>query len=63
MLTLTRQAGDSVIIGHNIRVLVKRIDGNRVIIGVDAPKDTKVLRNELAVRLDVEAAADNHTGA
>lgn len=47
MLTLTRRVGETLVIGKNIRVVVLEVHGNQVRIGVDAPEDIKVLREEL----------------
>lgn len=47
MLVLTRKKLESLMIGDNIKVTVARIEGNRVTIGIDAPPELKVLREEL----------------
>lgn len=57
MLLLTRRAGETIIIGDNIRVLVQAINGNQVRIGVEAPRDLRVDRAEVRVRIDAENAA------
>jgi carbon storage regulator len=46
MLTLTREIEESIIIGDNIKLTIKGIKGNQVSIGVDAPKDVRVIRPE-----------------
>ena len=48
MLVLSRKAGEKVVIGDNITVQVVRVKGNRVTIGIVAPADVPVLRNELS---------------
>lgn len=47
MLVLTRQPGESILIGGGIVVKVIAIDGGRVRLGIDAPEDVKILREEL----------------
>ncbi len=47
MLVLSRQAGERIKIGDNITVVVSRIAGNRVMLGVEAPRDVHIVRGEL----------------
>ena len=47
MLILSRKVGERIVIGDNITVVINRISGNRVSIGVDAPNDVKIIRGEL----------------
>ena len=47
MLVLTRKAGEELVIGDNIKVVVNRISGNRVTIGVSAPEEVRIVRGEL----------------
>jgi len=47
MLILTRKVREAVLIGHNIKVVIDSVDGQRVRIGIEAPKDVKILREEL----------------
>ena len=47
MLVLTRKAGERLVINDNITVIVHRIAGNRVTIGVEAPNDVRIVRGEL----------------
>lgn len=47
MLILTRKPGEQLIIGDNITVEVLGVKGNQVRIGIDAPKDINIVRNEL----------------
>jgi carbon storage regulator len=47
MLILTRRAGESIKIGDCISVKVLRIDGGQIKIGIDAPKDVSVHREEI----------------
>ncbi|RCS42160.1 carbon storage regulator [Bremerella cremea] len=57
MLVLSRKVGDSIKIGDNIEIVINRISGNRVTIGVEAPKDVRILRGEVEVELDDDSVA------
>lgn len=47
MLVLSRKVGEKLQIGDGITVIVTRIAGNRVTLGVTAPKDVRIVRSEL----------------
>jgi len=47
MLVLSRKLNETILIGDNIRVTLLGIAGDKIKIGVDAPKDVKVFREEL----------------
>lgn len=47
MLVLTRREGEVLLIGNNVAVTVLGIKGNQVRIGIDAPRDVNVAREEL----------------
>lgn len=47
MLVLTRKVGEGIIIGDDIRVTVVEMKGGGVRIGIDAPKTTKIHRQEV----------------
>ncbi len=52
MLILTRKVGESVLIGDGIKVSVLAVKGNQVRVGIDAPKDISVHREEVRERLE-----------
>ena len=54
MLKLTRKFGESLIIGDNIKVTVLSIRNNQVSIGVKAPKQVSVHREEIYKRIQNE---------
>ncbi|MGI5907506.1 MAG: carbon storage regulator CsrA [Christensenellales bacterium] len=47
MLVLTRKVDEAILIGDDIRICVLGVDGDRVSIGVDAPRSMRIFRNEL----------------
>ena len=56
MLVLTRRVNERILIGDNIIVTVLEAHGDQVRIGIDAPRDIKVFREEVVLR-DREAGA------
>ena len=57
MLILTRRAGETVMIGSDISITVLGVKGNQVRIGINAPKDVAVHREEIYERIQSEKAA------
>jgi carbon storage regulator len=47
MLVLTRKVNQSISLGDNVRVTVLSVDGDRVSVGVDAPREVRIFRSEL----------------
>jgi len=47
MLVLSRKLNETIVIGDNIRVTLLGIDGDKIKLGADAPRDVKVNREEL----------------
>lgn len=47
MLVLTRKVGEEIIIDNNIRVTITQIKGDKVRIGIDAPSDVRIDRQEV----------------
>ncbi|UNH40432.1 carbon storage regulator CsrA [Moellerella wisconsensis] len=54
MLVLTRRASEVLIIGDDIKITILSIKGNQVRIGVDAPKNIPVHREEIYQRIQAE---------
>ena len=47
MLVLSRKKGESLIINDNIEIMVVDISGDKIKLGIDAPRDYTILRKEL----------------
>lgn len=57
MLVLTRKLGESIAIDDNIKITVVQIKGKQVRLGIDAPKDTKIHREEVYVAIQEQNKA------
>ena len=56
MLVITRRQDDAFVLGGSIVVRVVHVDGNKVRIGITAPKDIAVLRDDVFDRLHGDGA-------
>lgn len=54
MLILTRRVGETLMVGDDVTVTVLGVKGNQVRIGVNAPKDVAVHREEIYQRVQLE---------
>ena len=62
MLILTRRIGETVIIGDSIKITVLGVKGNQVRLGVDAPRDVSVHREEIYHRIQNEQGGEGEPG-
>lgn len=54
MLILTRKIGESIIIGDNVKVTVLGVEGRQIRVGIDAPKEVSVHREEIYNKIESE---------
>lgn len=54
MLVLTRREGQAIRIGPDVEVRVLRVDGDRVVLGFDAPREVMIARSERVTEVSDE---------
>ncbi|MDA8782329.1 carbon storage regulator CsrA [Porticoccaceae bacterium] len=59
MLILTRRVGETLVIGDEVTVTVLGVRGNQVRLGVNAPKEVAVHREEIYQRIQMEKGGEN----
>lgn len=59
MLILTRRVGETVMIGNDVTVTVLGVKGNQVRVGINAPRDVAVHREEIFERIKREGQGEN----
>ena len=62
MLILTRRVGETLMVGDDVTVTVLGVKGNQVRIGVNAPKDVPVHREEIYQRIQKEKSEAQQSG-
>ena len=63
MLILTRRVGETVMVGNDVTVTIVGVKGNQIRIGVTAPKDVTVHREEIYERIKHEREQTKDHGA
>jgi carbon storage regulator len=58
MLILTRRVKETLLIGDDIQVVILGIKGNQVSIGIEAPRELTILREELVPRHHAESEGE-----
>lgn len=58
MLVLTRKTNQSITIGDDIEITVLSVSGDKVRIGIEAPRDISVFRREVLDSADAESGED-----
>lgn len=60
MLVISRKAGETLLIGENIEITVLEAVGDKIKLGITAPRDVKIIRSELkeTEKINKEAASD-----
>jgi carbon storage regulator len=61
MLVLTRKPGQSIMIGDGVEVQVLSVAGEKVRLGITAPRDVSIFRNEVYDRIESESRAEAET--
>ena len=62
MLILTRKSGEKIRIGDGIVVMITGVNGNQVKVGVDAPKEVAVHREEIYKKIQSEKIEAGNKG-
>jgi carbon storage regulator len=63
MLILSRKVGERIAVGEDVTIVVNRISGNRVALGIEAPKHVRVVRGELERFADEFSGGDQENSA
>ena len=57
MLILTRKTGQGFTVGDDIEITITEVSGDKVRVGINAPREVKILRSELTQTLEVNVEA------
>ncbi|KAA3617459.1 MAG: carbon storage regulator [Calditrichaeota bacterium] len=63
MLVLTRRLGESITIGEDVKLIVVEIDGNQVKLGIEAPREIEIYREELYEKIKGKAFVPTKSSA
>lgn len=62
MLVLTRKPGQTITIGDDVKVTIMEVKGGQVKLGIEAPKDVAVFREEIYLKVQQENIAAAQAG-
>jgi carbon storage regulator len=62
MLVLTRKPGQSIMIGDGVEVQVLSVAGEKVRLGITAPREVSIFRNEVYDRIESESKSGSGSG-
>ena len=57
MLILTRRVGEALMVGDDTKIVVLGVKGSQIRLGINAPKDVKVHREEIYEKINVDTSA------
>ena len=63
MLVLTRKPSQSIMIGDGVEVQVLSVSGEKVRLGITAPRDVSIFRNEVYDRIESESESESRSGS
>ncbi len=61
MLILTRRIGEALVVGNDVTVTILGVKGNQVRVGINAPKDVTIYREEVYERMQPEQPPPHST--
>lgn len=61
MLVISRKAGESLVISENIHITIISVANDKVSIGIEAPKEVKIVRQELLDTIEANKASAEET--
>jgi len=62
MLVISRKAGEALLIGDQIKISIISLGGDKVAVGIDAPKDIRIIREELAQTIETNKVSGGQSG-
>lgn len=60
MLVISRKPGESILIGDNIKITILNTGSDKVTLGIEAPKEITVIRDELLETIEANRASATH---
>lgn len=60
MLVLSRKPGEKILVGDNVTITIVRIGPNTVRLGIEAPRDMNIVREELTMTVEPNGESPGH---